>query len=418
MELVNIRELEHQYLFIVRCLLVIMADGSEEERIVAVPDSPIAENLPLKEPVEKPEKPQKTQEKPLYAYVSHAEWFQKVGWKNNPFTFSINPLLLVGYKVQTDSLMAALGEKQKITLVIGPTGSGKTSLLSWISRNAPSGYDYVFISKPPSKEELVEIFSEKFKPPWFLRPFIPDIKNIYGLPEFLNRKLKNRNMVVLFDECHEANTDTLEWIRVLSDQVENMQIIMSGLPVFEAQIRDRLETLRKRIAVRLEVLYLTKEEMREMIKRRIENAGGSDVRPFTEETVNALYNRTAGFPRETIRLCNELVNRAALEGKYEITPDMMEAKPAEEKEISLTTIEDMTPMQKWIIDFLTRKPSSPGGMADNLDLGKYKSRQHAVRSMNNVLKKMFAEGIVERERKERAFIYHLSPKFRTLAVRA
>lgn len=392
-----------------------MVEGSGEDRIIPVPDSPLDENMPQKAP---PVEPQKTQEKPLFVYERHADWFRKMGWKNNPFTFSINSFLFVGYDYQTDSLLSSIREKQKISLVVGPTGSGKTSLLSWISRNLPPGYDCLFVSKPPSKEEMVEIFNAKFKPPWFLRPFIPNIKNVYELPDFLNRKLENTNLVVLLDECHEAGTDILEWIRVLSDQVGNMQIIMAGLPVFEAQMGDKLETLRKRVAVRLEVLYLTKEEMREMIKRRIEHVGGKGTEPFAEEVIGEIYKRTAGFPREVIRLCNELVSRAAAEGSGTITSGMLDARPKEEKEVTLQSIDYMTPMQKWIIDFLAKKPSSPGDMANITDLRKYKSRQHAVRSINNILKRMFAEGIVERERKDRAFIYHLSPKFRTLAVKA
>jgi type II secretory pathway predicted ATPase ExeA len=398
-------------------------EGDKEDQVLPVPDSPISENTEQKEAPEIAEKPQKTEEireKPLYTYVSHSEWFTKIGWKNNPFVFNIRPFLLVGYKNQINAVMAALSEKQKITLILGPTGSGKTSLLTWISGNLPENSDCIYVSKPPSSEqEIVDIFNEKFKPPWFLRPFIPNIKNIYELPRFLNRKLKGKNMVLMIDECHEADVDVLEWIRVLSDQVENMQIALSGLPIFEAKVSSTLETLRKRIMVRIEVLYLTKEEMTEMIKKRIESVGGTGTEPFAPETIAAIYNRTGGFPRETIRLCNELVNKAAIESKFIITPDMVEERKNEEKsEITLSSLENMTPMQKLVIDFIARTPSSPGSIANSSDLAKYKSRQHAVRSINNILKRMLSDGIVERTRKDKAFIYQISPKFRTLVVKS
>jgi len=395
----------------------------KEDQFITVPDTPITEKEPEKNTPEMPEKQPKSVEKPLYAYVNHTEWFGKLGWESNPFVFDINPYLLVGYENQIESILSALKEKQKISLVLGPTGSGKTSLLTWISNNLPDGYDFIFISKPPANDqELVDIFNNKFEIKWlprFLRPFIPNIKNIHELPEFLNKKLKRKNLVVFFDECHEADTDILEWIRVLGDQVHNIQIILSALPVFEVQMSNNLETLRKRVMVRVEVLYLTKEEMHEMIKRRIENIGGEGVRPFTDGSVEEIYNKTGGFPRETIRVCNDLINRAAIEEKETIEAQMVDIKPTQEKgEITLSSLQNMTPLKRWIISFLTKQSASPGEMANNLDLTKYKSRQHAVRSMNNILKRMLSDGIVERERKDKAYIYHLSPKFRTLAVKS
>ena len=92
----------------------------------------------------------------MYTYVSHAEWFEKLGWRNNPFVFDINPQLLVGYENQINSILSALEEKQKISLILGPTGSGKTSLLTWVSKNLPENYDFVLnitVNNDPGKKE-------------------------------------------------------------------------------------------------------------------------------------------------------------------------------------------------------------------------------------------------------------------------
>ena len=53
-----------------------------------------------------------------------------------------------------------------------------------------------------------------------------------------------------------------------------------------------------------------------------------------------------------------------------------------------------------------------------LDLEKYKSRQHAVRSLNNVLKILLQENLVEREKRDKTFIYRLSPRIKTLVVKS
>lgn len=361
------------------------------------------------------------QEKPPEALKikrSAREWFSMFGWRSNPFVFNTDPSLFVGYNEQKGEILSILEEKHRLVLLAGPTGSGKTTLLKWISLNMPRNYDYIFIAKPPaSSEELVSVFNSKFKVPWFLRLFIPNIKNPYEIPDFLNKRLKNKHLVILFDEAHEASLDVLEWVRVLSDQVDHITFLLSALPNFEDQLTDKLETLRKRIIKRIEVISLTKEETRQMIEKRILGAGGKDTRPFSQNIIDRIYEETGGFPREVIRLCNNMVERAIREGKETLTADLFEKKE-EPKTVSLNLLDKLTPLQKRVVEFLAKGPLTPGEIANMLNLEKYKSRQHAVRSLNNILKMLMQQSLVEREQSERAFKYKLSPLIKTLVVKA
>jgi len=196
-------------------------------------------------------------------------------------------------------LGCSLEERHKIALIVGPTGAGKTTFLKWIAEHLPDGFCHIYLGKPPQNpDDFIGIFGDRFRLPWFLaflRPFISNVKNLYQIPDFLNKKLKNKHLVVLFDEAHEADVDVLEWLRVLGDQVENMSVVVSGLPVFDEKLNE-LETFRKRIIAKIELLSLTKEETREMIRKRIENIGGNAIAPFDEGVINAIYERTGGFP--------------------------------------------------------------------------------------------------------------------------
>lgn len=348
------------------------------------------------------------------------DWFKKLGWSRSPFTFSILPSLFVGYKEQLDEAIVLIKEGHKLFLVVGPTGSGKTSMLKWIVGHVPGNY-YIYIGKPPQRpEDFVGIFNDRFKSPWYLRifrPFISNIKSLYQVPEFLNKKLKNKRLIVMFDEAHEASLDVLEWLRVLSDQVDNMCVIASGLPVIDEKLNE-LETFRKRIAAKIELLYLTKEETAELIKKRIESVGGSGIAPFDMQTIELIYDRTGGFPREILKVCDDLVSRASNLGRSKITQELLMLDIREKpKTISLDIIEKMTPMQKKIVEMLGRKASTPGDIANMTDLKKYKSRQHAVRSINNILKVLMQDGFVERKRSDKAFVYQLSPRIKTLVVK-
>lgn len=341
------------------------------------------------------------------------KWLKDHGWTANPFIFSIDSRMLVGYEKQKTELMTLLESRHKVVLLVGPTGSGKTSLLKWLSDNV-KGYKFIYVSKPPTKiEDFVYIIDDNFKRPWFLW-FIPNIKNPYQIPKFLHKK--KQHIVILFDEAQESEIDMLEWLRVLSDQVDNVTVIISALPSFEEQVKDKLETLKKRIISRIEVLSLTKEEMGELIKKRIERVGGTGMEPFDAAVINALFEKTGGFPREVIRICNDLVMNAVDHDKERITIDMLAAEKKEETPI--TMIEKLTQMEKYIIDLLGKNAMTPGEIANTLNLEKYKSRQHAVRSVNNITKLMINAGLLEREKRDKAFVYSLSPRIKTLVVKA
>lgn len=328
--------------------------------------------------------------------------------------------MFVGYSDQTQRILRVLEEKHKVSLIIGPTGSGKTTMLKWVTVNLPSDFDYVYIGKPPMKpEEFVDIFNAKYRSNWltrFLFPGVAQSKTLYDVPHFLNRKIGKKHLVVMLDEAHESPMEILEWLRVLSDQVENMSILLTGLPVFEKQLSE-IETLRKRILNKIELLSLTKEETEHLIRKRIQHVGGTGDE-FSKEVIDIIYERTGGFPRDIIRMGNEMIDVGVKYGKTTITPDLIQngRKDEAQQQTPAMTLESLTPMQKEVVEKLIR-PMTPGDIANSLDLAKYKSRQHAVRSVNNVLKQLMDERIVERARADKAFLYQLSPQMKNLVIR-
>jgi hypothetical protein len=231
----------------------------------------------------------------------------------------------------------------------------------------------------------------------------------------MNQKLKGKHLVVMFDEVHESSLETLEWLRVLSDQVNNMSVVLSGLPVFESHLKDKLETFRKRIAAKIELVSLTKEETIDMVKKRIQFAGGSG-NEFSQSILDYIFIQSGGFPREILRVCDELVNQAILSGTNQFAVSAAAQQDVVNK-VSLSIVDEMTPMQRDIIELLAKNPLSPGEIANTINLEKYKSRQHAVRSINNIMKKLYEDGYLERRRSDKAFVYSLSGKLRTIVVK-
>ena len=406
---------------------------------------PVAQPQPVQQPTPQP--------KQIVTPADVEAWFARHNWDGDPFIFVIDPALLVGYVEQTNHLLRTIQEKHKLFLVVGPTGSGKTTMLKWVGKNLSNKFLPIFISKPPSTVNgFVEIFNEQFPKPWYRRAFESHIKNIYQIPEFLKAKSKGKHIVLMCDEIHEANPDVLEWLRVLTDSVDNMSLIVAGLPVFNEIVKEKLETFQKRIISHIELISLTKNETHEMIQKRVESVGGQGLGPFNQDVIEYIFNQTGGFPREVLRVSDDLLNLAIKLNVDTLTKEMidqyyspsgtpeyrplppaqessgpedagaLDEEPTEERTeqyrpMSLNILEDMTPLQMKILNILAEKETTPGEIANTFDLGKYKSRQHAVRSVNNILIRLMQEDFVRRNRRGRTFTYTLSPRIKTLLVR-
>lgn len=343
-------------------------------------------------------------------------------WKENPFSFKILPNLFVGYSREKEKLLSAIQNSDKISIMIGPTGSGKTTLLKFLINKMKGEVDVFYLSKPPSNpEDWTKIFTN-FIGFGFFERLLSRGKgiNLYNLSEWVNKKMKNKNLVILIDESHEASVETLEWLRTLADQINNLSVVITGLPVLESVLGNNLETFMRRVNTRVELTNLNKSETRELIKRRIEHVGGDDIKPFTSETIEHIYERTGGFPREVLRLCSDLV-RKTVESNIS-TIDMNFLKDSEinsYKRVSLGSLNSLPSRQRNILEILGRGGEmTPNEIVDEMDLGSYRSKDNAIRSINNILKRLVKEEMVIRARKGKSYQYSLAPKIKTMMVDA
>ncbi len=348
------------------------------------------------------------------------DWFEKQGWRGNPFVLSVISSIFVGCEEEKNRLISAIEENHKVTLILGPTGSGKTTALKWLEKRFEKNNKIVkFVSKPPEDiESLLELFNNIFKPIWPLSIFFPKIKNIHELPDFLNKKLKSKTLVLLLDEAHEASINILQWFRVLIDQSENLCIVISALPNFEETLIKKLETFHKRITTKIVLKPLTEKDTEDLILKRIEYAGkGSDVKnPFTKEAIKIIYEKTGGFPREILRLCDFAVNKAIEKNLDKIDAEIFKEK--EEEPITQFSLESMPRRQREVLEAIIENKNTPNEILDFIDLSSYKSRYHALRSVNNILQRLIKEGYIERRKHGKTYYYNLSPKLRTMLVKA
>lgn len=339
-------------------------------------------------------------------------------WEGNPFTFKILPDLFVGHSQEVEQIISNISNGDKFALLLGPTGSGKTTLLKHISNKFPE-FEILYLAKPPKDpKDWVTVFNHITKPRLsFLRRH--NGVDLYNLSEKVNKKLGVRKCLIFVDECHEATQESLEWLRTITDQVENLTIILAGLPVFENMLKDNLETFLRRITLRIDLGCLSKPETREFIKKRIESLGGDDIRPFTPAIIDYIHEKTGGFPREVLKVCNDLTHKALQRGLTTIDTDFLEEADLP-SQVSLESLEALPARQKLIVDTLAKEGSlTPTEIVQKIQAkGEYKNQENAIRAVNNLARRLQSDGFLERKKTGKAFKYKISPRYQTLMVNA
>jgi len=341
-------------------------------------------------------------------------------WHENPFSFKIMPDLFVGYMKEIETIMESIKNTEKFSILLGPTGSGKTTLLKFIADKF-DGRSIFYLSKPPKNpEDWVDIFKNFIGSGMFERVFSRKNINLYNLGEWVKGRTGRKNIVLLLDEAHEATIETLEWIRTLTDQIDNLSIVIAGLPKLEYMLNENLETLTRRVSTKVELTNLTKSETRELIKKRIERVGGEDIHPFTHETVEIVYERTGGFPREILKICNDLVQKAIERNISTVDPNFMEEIQTDiPKRVSLGSVNNLPSRQKLILEIINRhKELTPSELVSKIETDSYKDKENALRSINNILKRLLKDGLIARNRTGKTFQYRLSDKVKTMMVNA
>jgi adenylate kinase len=193
--------------------------------------------------------------------------------------------------------------------------------------------------------------------------------------------------------------------------------VLAGLPVFESTMKSNLDTFMRRVGTKVELNCLTKSETRELIKKRIEDAGGEDIRPFTSETVDYIYETTGGFPRDILRVCNDMVQVAVEKNITTIDMQLLKDVKANEPKLSLEKVEELPEKQRIIMDTLAEHGElTPADIVRNASTGSYKDKHNAIRSVNNLLVRLMNEGLVERKKRGKTYKYSVSGKFKTLMV--
>jgi general secretion pathway protein A len=227
----------------------------------------------------------------------------------------------------------ALEVNKGFTLVTGDAGSGKTMLSRLLYHSMNEEARFAFILNPTiSEEELLRTICREFNVP--LPAGKPaDLECLNQV--LLDRVRKGLRNILVIDEAQCLSDTSLEFVRLLTnletDKRKLLQVIFFAQNELEERLRQlQLRQLRQRVALHVQIPFLTLEDTAGYIRHRLERVGGGNFVRFDPAAVKRIHRISGGAPRMINKICELALRFAALERARLIDTKLLANLPLEQ----------------------------------------------------------------------------------------
>jgi hypothetical protein len=244
---------------------------------------------------------------------------EALGWDNgkNPFTLELVTDVVVGHKKLYSDLYNNIKNGKRMMLVTGPYGAGKTFSLTYLRTKPPKDTVFVYLTGDYNREEVVKNIVVTVHN---LNPYVMK-KKFFGLltekilvnapevtenmlPDYVNNKLEGKKLVFVWDDLQRVKNADIVGICVVLFEHTDSCIVLCGLKEGITWLENEVSFLNRGMQ-ELEPEFLASQDLKELIKKRVEWVGGEGYKPFTEEAVTYLAARFGGA-RDLLNICGDV----------------------------------------------------------------------------------------------------------------
>jgi general secretion pathway protein A len=265
---------------------------------------------------------------------------QFFGLEKRPFDMTPDPAFLylsAHHQEAVAGLAYAILSHKGCVVLTGEAGTGKTTVLNKVLNHLPGRIRSCVIYNPTlTPAEFFELVLSDFGITSVPTSKAQRIIMLRGL--LLEARVEDKIAAITVDEAHKLSGEVLEEIRLLGNfempGEKLLQIVLSGQPELNDLLnREDMRQFKQRIALRLAIEPLTREEVKKYLAFRWAKAGAKGQLPFEPEAVERLTGLSHGIPRVLNALCDNAMTLAFSESIGIVTREHV-AQAAQDLHIS------------------------------------------------------------------------------------
>ncbi len=260
-----------------------------------------------------------------------AVYLQHFALSEPPFSLTPDPAFVFrspSYQAALNTVLLALEHGEGFAKVTGEVGTGKTMLGRELLAALQGRCATAYVPHPLlTPREMACALAAEFGVASAAR--LASSRLHLALQKRLIAAAEaGQRVVVLIDEAHALPTDTLEYVRLLSNletaKRKLMQLVLLGQPELDERLRSpALRALASRIAFGERLLPMDRAATAQYVAHRLATAGWRAPLPFNAAALWLLHRASGGVPRRINRIAHKALLLAYGAGRMHVTLPML-----------------------------------------------------------------------------------------------
>jgi len=144
---------------------------------------------------------------------------------------------------------------------------------------------------------------------------------------FLSTKLGNKHFYLLIDDADKLSAQDVHFLEQLS--LETLHFVIAS----DKGFNEKHSMIFKKDSLNIQLKALAFQDLRNLIKTRIESVGGKGIFPFSENELEQLYTKSQKNTKKLLRLCYD----HAVKKSLKVMQHRKAGKPVSQKLVQETT---------------------------------------------------------------------------------